>query len=181
MNGGFGLVLDGSEEAAKRASLMLNWDVSNGVRRCRGRPQWELGGGGPQGRTTWSTGSEGVHLLGRPGPEGLTGSDESSSWVFDRWPGAAGRGTPTRMRPWSAAWRPRRSSASPCPTPWRTRGSWTRPWTRPWTRIRSRTRSWTGPWTRIRSRTRPWTRIRSWTGPWTRIRSWTRPWTRPWA
>uniref|UniRef100_A0A672YZZ7 Urocanate hydratase n=1 Tax=Sphaeramia orbicularis TaxID=375764 RepID=A0A672YZZ7_9TELE len=35
MNGGFGLVLDGTEEAAKRASLMLNWDVSNGVaRRC---------------------------------------------------------------------------------------------------------------------------------------------------
>uniref|UniRef100_A0A8D3CNM3 Urocanate hydratase n=1 Tax=Scophthalmus maximus TaxID=52904 RepID=A0A8D3CNM3_SCOMX len=32
MNGGFGLLLDGSEEAAKRASLMLNWDVSNGVR-----------------------------------------------------------------------------------------------------------------------------------------------------
>ena len=35
MNGGFGLVLDGSEEAAKRASLMLNWDVSNGVRLYR--------------------------------------------------------------------------------------------------------------------------------------------------
>uniref|UniRef100_A0AAQ5ZL85 urocanate hydratase n=1 Tax=Amphiprion ocellaris TaxID=80972 RepID=A0AAQ5ZL85_AMPOC len=35
MNGGFGLLLDGSEEAAKRARLMLNWDVSNGVaRRC---------------------------------------------------------------------------------------------------------------------------------------------------
>lgn len=32
MNGGFGLLLDGSEGAAKRASLMLNWDVSNGVR-----------------------------------------------------------------------------------------------------------------------------------------------------
>lgn len=32
MNGGFGLLLDGSEEAAKRARLMLNWDVSNGVR-----------------------------------------------------------------------------------------------------------------------------------------------------
>ena len=32
MNGGFGLLLDGSEEAARRASLMLNWDVSNGVR-----------------------------------------------------------------------------------------------------------------------------------------------------
>lgn len=32
MNGGFGLLLDGSEDAAKRASLMLNWDVSNGVR-----------------------------------------------------------------------------------------------------------------------------------------------------
>lgn len=32
INGGFGLLLDGSDEAAKRASLMLNWDVSNGVR-----------------------------------------------------------------------------------------------------------------------------------------------------
>lgn len=31
MNGGFGLVLDGSEEAGKKAKLMLNWDVSNGV------------------------------------------------------------------------------------------------------------------------------------------------------
>uniref|UniRef100_A0AAQ5YU63 Urocanate hydratase n=1 Tax=Amphiprion ocellaris TaxID=80972 RepID=A0AAQ5YU63_AMPOC len=37
MNGGFGLLLDGSEEAAKRARLMLNWDVSNGVRVQRGR------------------------------------------------------------------------------------------------------------------------------------------------
>uniref|UniRef100_A0A671VYT0 Urocanate hydratase n=1 Tax=Sparus aurata TaxID=8175 RepID=A0A671VYT0_SPAAU len=35
MNGGFGLLLDGTEEAAKRASLMLNWDVSNGVRVWR--------------------------------------------------------------------------------------------------------------------------------------------------
>uniref|UniRef100_A0AAR2LFW2 urocanate hydratase n=1 Tax=Pygocentrus nattereri TaxID=42514 RepID=A0AAR2LFW2_PYGNA len=35
INGGFGLVLDGSEEAGKRARTMLNWDVSNGVaRRC---------------------------------------------------------------------------------------------------------------------------------------------------
>lgn len=32
INGGFGLLLDGSDEAARRASLMLNWDVSNGVR-----------------------------------------------------------------------------------------------------------------------------------------------------
>ncbi len=31
INGGFGLVLDGSEEAGQRAKLMLNWDVSNGV------------------------------------------------------------------------------------------------------------------------------------------------------
>jgi len=31
MNGGFGLVLDGSENAAKRAQCMLQWDVSNGV------------------------------------------------------------------------------------------------------------------------------------------------------
>uniref|UniRef100_A0A9J8AV11 Urocanate hydratase n=1 Tax=Cyprinus carpio carpio TaxID=630221 RepID=A0A9J8AV11_CYPCA len=35
INGGFGLVLDGSEDAGQRAKLMLNWDVSNGVaRRC---------------------------------------------------------------------------------------------------------------------------------------------------
>lgn len=35
INGGFGLVLDGSEEAASRAKCMLAWDVSNGVsRRC---------------------------------------------------------------------------------------------------------------------------------------------------
>ncbi|XP_070559214.1 urocanate hydratase-like [Ptychodera flava] len=33
MNGGFGLVLDGSEEAGERAKLMLGWDVSNGVAR----------------------------------------------------------------------------------------------------------------------------------------------------
>ncbi|XP_029457230.1 urocanate hydratase isoform X2 [Rhinatrema bivittatum] len=35
INGGFGLVLDGSEEAQNRAKMMLSWDVSNGVaRRC---------------------------------------------------------------------------------------------------------------------------------------------------
>ncbi|RWS29284.1 urocanate hydratase-like isoform X1 [Leptotrombidium deliense] len=33
MNGGFGMVLDGSEEAKNRAQLMLCWDVSNGVSR----------------------------------------------------------------------------------------------------------------------------------------------------
>ncbi|XP_045129660.1 urocanate hydratase-like [Portunus trituberculatus] len=33
MNGGFGLVLDGSEDSHYRATLMLNWDVSNGVAR----------------------------------------------------------------------------------------------------------------------------------------------------
>lgn len=37
MNGGFGLLLDGSEEASKRARLMLNWDVSNGVGVLRGQ------------------------------------------------------------------------------------------------------------------------------------------------
>ena len=31
MNGGFGMVLDGSEAAGERAKMMLNWDVSNGV------------------------------------------------------------------------------------------------------------------------------------------------------
>ncbi|XP_059799873.1 urocanate hydratase [Hypanus sabinus] len=35
VNGGFGLVLDGSKDAEERAKVMLNWDVSNGVsRRC---------------------------------------------------------------------------------------------------------------------------------------------------
>nr|XP_020665943.1 urocanate hydratase [Pogona vitticeps] len=35
INGGFGLVLDGSADAEERAKMMLNWDVSNGVaRRC---------------------------------------------------------------------------------------------------------------------------------------------------
>lgn len=33
MNGGFGLVLDGSEEQGIKAFNMLNWDVSNGVAR----------------------------------------------------------------------------------------------------------------------------------------------------
>jgi urocanate hydratase len=33
MNGGFGLVLDGSPEAGRRARMMLSWDVSNGVAR----------------------------------------------------------------------------------------------------------------------------------------------------
>lgn len=31
INGGFGLVLDGSKEAEERAKMMLSWDVSNGV------------------------------------------------------------------------------------------------------------------------------------------------------
>ena len=33
INGGFGLVLDGSDEAEQRARHMLNWDVSNGGAR----------------------------------------------------------------------------------------------------------------------------------------------------
>ncbi|XP_065673576.1 urocanate hydratase isoform X2 [Hydra vulgaris] len=33
INGGFGLVLDGSQEAGERAKKMLAWDVSNGVAR----------------------------------------------------------------------------------------------------------------------------------------------------
>ncbi|KAL6739024.1 hypothetical protein Aduo_012517 [Ancylostoma duodenale] len=33
INGGFGMLLDGSEEAARRASGMLQWDVANGVAR----------------------------------------------------------------------------------------------------------------------------------------------------
>lgn len=33
INGGFGLVLDGTPEAARRAAAMLGWDVANGVAR----------------------------------------------------------------------------------------------------------------------------------------------------
>jgi len=33
INGGFGLVLDGTARAAKRASEMLHWDVHNGIAR----------------------------------------------------------------------------------------------------------------------------------------------------
>jgi urocanate hydratase len=33
INGGFGMVLDGSDDAARRLHLMLNWDVNNGIAR----------------------------------------------------------------------------------------------------------------------------------------------------
>lgn len=33
MNGGFGLLLDGSDQASRQAKLMLTWDVANGVAR----------------------------------------------------------------------------------------------------------------------------------------------------
>ena len=33
INGGFGLLLDGSEEASSRLRSMLSWDVNNGVAR----------------------------------------------------------------------------------------------------------------------------------------------------
>ena len=33
INGGFGMVLDGSEEAGKRLEMMLHWDVNNGIAR----------------------------------------------------------------------------------------------------------------------------------------------------
>ncbi|XP_077993367.1 urocanate hydratase-like [Glandiceps talaboti] len=33
INGGFGLVLDGTEQAGEKAKMMLGWDVSNGVTR----------------------------------------------------------------------------------------------------------------------------------------------------
>jgi urocanate hydratase len=33
INGGFGMVLDGSEDADRRLSQMLHWDVNNGIAR----------------------------------------------------------------------------------------------------------------------------------------------------
>lgn len=41
INGGFGLVLDGTQEAEQKAKTMLSWDVSNGVSDPRAPPrQW---------------------------------------------------------------------------------------------------------------------------------------------
>ncbi len=33
INGGFGMVLDGSEDASRRLRMMLHWDVNNGLAR----------------------------------------------------------------------------------------------------------------------------------------------------
>jgi urocanate hydratase len=33
VNGGFGMVLDGSEDADRRLTMMLHWDVNNGIAR----------------------------------------------------------------------------------------------------------------------------------------------------
>ena len=33
MNGGFGMVIDGSEEADENIRMMLHWDVNNGIAR----------------------------------------------------------------------------------------------------------------------------------------------------
>jgi urocanate hydratase len=33
INGGFGMVLDGSEDAERRLQMMLHWDVNNGIAR----------------------------------------------------------------------------------------------------------------------------------------------------
>jgi len=33
INGGFGMLLDGSDEASKRLKMMLHWDVNNGIAR----------------------------------------------------------------------------------------------------------------------------------------------------
>ncbi|MFW6276724.1 MAG: urocanate hydratase, partial [Bacteroidota bacterium] len=33
INGGFGMVLDGSEDAERRLKSMLHWDVNNGISR----------------------------------------------------------------------------------------------------------------------------------------------------
>ena len=33
INGGFGMLLDGSEDADRRLKMMLHWDVNNGISR----------------------------------------------------------------------------------------------------------------------------------------------------
>jgi urocanate hydratase len=46
VNGGFGMVLDGSLDADRRAKSMLHWDVYNGVRMCAEMKAARGGGGG---------------------------------------------------------------------------------------------------------------------------------------
>ena len=44
MNGGFGLVVDGTDDSAKRIENMLHWDVNNGIARrawARNKPAEE--------------------------------------------------------------------------------------------------------------------------------------------
>jgi urocanate hydratase len=33
INGGFGMLLDGTDDAARRLRMMLHWDVNNGIAR----------------------------------------------------------------------------------------------------------------------------------------------------
>ncbi|XP_060016941.1 urocanate hydratase isoform X1 [Lagenorhynchus albirostris] len=104
INGGFGLVLDGTQEAEQKAKMMLSWDVSNGT----GSFQPSLC---PQGARAVSLAcllacacGAGLQPSLRPrGPEG--GSSTNA-----RWPAAAGPGTR----------RPTRSSAGRC----RRTGAW---------------------------------------------------------
>ena len=43
INGGFGMVLDGTEDAERRLKMMLHWDVNNGIaRRCWARNEGAL-------------------------------------------------------------------------------------------------------------------------------------------
>jgi urocanate hydratase len=42
INGGFGMVLDGSKEASKRLASMLFWDVNNGISRSWARNEGAL-------------------------------------------------------------------------------------------------------------------------------------------
>lgn len=73
INGGFGLLLDGSDEAARRASLMLNWDVSNGVRHAdrdtgsepASRPVWPVSRLSQVARRCWSGNSNAYETIQR--------------------------------------------------------------------------------------------------------------------
>ena len=35
MNGGFGMLLDGSDDSGRRLRMMIHWDVNNGISRCK--------------------------------------------------------------------------------------------------------------------------------------------------
>lgn len=71
INGGFGLVLDGTPEAEQKARMMLSWDVSNGV-SCPQLPQCPLLPLGRNETKFWACFLHSSQSLPHPPSPGLT-------------------------------------------------------------------------------------------------------------